>query len=492
MRSQLHHCSDSLSWRTPLLFAVVILANASIRLLAQTQHTLSIEGPTILHGPAGGVARGLFHVTLLTQGPIAGEGVEGWSFALQASGGRITAIGVSGTDGQISHAGGVEQSFLVGSTRAVSSATLPSWARFQPGLLYRLARIEVEVDLVDDENFPPPPQPLLSLELLPELEGPQGLIRSSVRVSGQEVAASLRFFASIRPYWDAYCTTALGFSREALESPTPFAGLVGGESAVGEIVVEVPRGETGSQHVFVNLVMNLSDRPSDRPLNFGGWSFSIAAEGQGDCAALTTAATILGSQVGFKKTECVDLAKNFGRKGAVSGSFFSDPPPGNVPTTGTFSALDLLVQADGPQGIEEKVVRLSFQNGLRGSGQPIQNGLAIDGSTVVPCNTFEAALTLRFRLNEGRFLRGNPNHDDKVDISDAVWILSELFLWPAQTTCLDAADVNDDGKIDITDSIYLLNFQFLGGRPVPPPYPACGKDPGDDDALDCAESPSAC
>lgn len=81
-------------------------------------------------------------------------------------------------------------------------------------------------------------------------------------------------------------------------------------------------------------------------------------------------------------------------------------------------------------------------------------------------------LSLRCR-RELTFIRGDVNVDAQVDITDAVGILTFLFLGH-ETLCEAAADTDDSGAIDITDSIYLLRFLFLAGKPVPHPYPVCG------------------
>jgi hypothetical protein len=88
------------------------------------------------------------------------------------------------------------------------------------------------------------------------------------------------------------------------------------------------------------------------------------------------------------------------------------------------------------------------------------------------------------------FLRGDPNGDRSVDLSDAVSIISYLFLGGSiPGGCLKSADVDDDGAVEITDGIYLLDFLFLDGQAIPAPYPACGPDPTSD-GLPCPASPS--
>ncbi len=82
------------------------------------------------------------------------------------------------------------------------------------------------------------------------------------------------------------------------------------------------------------------------------------------------------------------------------------------------------------------------------------------------------------------FVRGDSNDDDKVDLSDAQFTLSFLFLGLAAPGCLDAADANDDNKVDISDPIRTLQVLFLGGTELPMPYPLSGADPTPD-GLDC-------
>ena len=86
------------------------------------------------------------------------------------------------------------------------------------------------------------------------------------------------------------------------------------------------------------------------------------------------------------------------------------------------------------------------------------------------------------------FIRGDANHNLKVDLSDSIFILNFLFLGGRSPACADAADGNDDGRLDIGDAIYLISFLFLGRAAPPPPFPLQGTDPTED-ALECAEVP---
>jgi hypothetical protein len=61
------------------------------------------------------------------------------------------------------------------------------------------------------------------------------------------------------------------------------------------------------------------------------------------------------------------------------------------------------------------------------------------------------------------FVRGDPNGDHILDLSDAISILGFLFTGGRAPSCKDAADVNDDGSLDISDAVALLGYLFLGG-----------------------------
>ena len=86
------------------------------------------------------------------------------------------------------------------------------------------------------------------------------------------------------------------------------------------------------------------------------------------------------------------------------------------------------------------------------------------------------------------FIRGDSNDDGVLNVSDAVFTLSFLFIGDEQPECLAANDTNDDGTLNITDVIRTLNFLFLGGTDAPPaPFPDPGADPTRD--LGCREPP---
>jgi hypothetical protein len=81
------------------------------------------------------------------------------------------------------------------------------------------------------------------------------------------------------------------------------------------------------------------------------------------------------------------------------------------------------------------------------------------------------------------FRRGDVDASGKVDITDPITFLGNLFLGdPPALPCWKAADSNDDGLLDISDAVYTLRFLFVGGDPPPAPGAfSCGSDPTRDD-----------
>ncbi len=81
---------------------------------------------------------------------------------------------------------------------------------------------------------------------------------------------------------------------------------------------------------------------------------------------------------------------------------------------------------------------------------------------------------------EGRieFRRGDAEPDGQLDLTDAIKILSYMFLGGNAPSCLQTADIDDNDELDITDCVRLLKFLFVGGSPPAPPGPyVCGEDP---------------
>src|SRR5262249_59884501 len=137
-------------------------------------------------------------------------------------------------------------------------------------------------------------------------------------------------------------------------------------------------------------------------------------------------------------------------------------------------AKDRLKGAQG-RGAASSSGGVRFQDGLRGSGQPVQNALTVSGNTVNPLHFIP--LEIRRGAASSAFIRGDANQDHKVNIADAVWCVNELVRQGPVTSCPRAADFNGDRSYDLADAVYLIRWLFLSGPAVPPPYPDCGLSP---------------
>lgn len=70
------------------------------------------------------------------------------------------------------------------------------------------------------------------------------------------------------------------------------------------------------------------------------------------------------------------------------------------------------------------------------------------------------------RLYKSLFpLAGDANGDERVDLSDVVYLVSYIFAGGPAPTPLRAGDVNGDCRINLTDAVYLIAYIFNSGAP---------------------------
>ncbi len=75
------------------------------------------------------------------------------------------------------------------------------------------------------------------------------------------------------------------------------------------------------------------------------------------------------------------------------------------------------------------------------------------------------------------YLCGDPSRDMKVNVSDAVRIVSYVFYGTFTPDPEIAADTNCDGTVNVSDAVVIINYVFIGG------YPPC--DTNNDGVPDC-------
>lgn len=176
-------------------------------------------------------------------------------------------------------------------------------------------------------------------------------------------------------------------------------------------------------------------------------------------------------------------------RGALSWVMLGFEEPGL--DDGTYVVGKIRVAADFPDSLGETVAGRVFFATRTGSidfpvSPTVLQGLADpvpdEFVTLEDCEILLRAAT--------PFIRCDVNDSGRLEISDAIWILGELFLGNRETACPAARDCDADGEWRITDAVYALTHLFLGGLPPPAPFPECGFGGGVPN--DCAAGSTRC
>ena len=105
-----------------------------------------------------------------------------------------------------------------------------------------------------------------------------------------------------------------------------------------------------------------------------------------------------------------------------------------------------------------------------GSGEPGPlKAEQVERAEIPPVATFDGRVLF---APEALVLRGDGNFDDRIDLADAICILSFLFAGGPEPLCTGASDFNRDGRLDIADPIAELSAIFLGDPPLDDLQPA--------------------
>jgi hypothetical protein len=422
--------------------------------------------------------------------------VEGWAIGVAADGARITDIRLgSGQVSEVLENGFVHNEITAGpgnegAISVVRYSSSPPTSLALSGGPRCIANLTLEAEV-------PPGGRVVRLRYVDGLMGAAGSIRNHVVEDARQFEPSLGEMRIFVGDADPCGEVMVGFSAANVDSRAPFDGVFGGVATSGELMVSAPRGQQGRARAYPDIVSILSGQQHESCSGIDGWSISVEVTGDADPVGVSFQASAAYSGYaryfsGFEKSEIVDPVQNGGRRGAVSAVLISFQCFSWLPAQSTVSVLEIEVQSTRAQTAEPVFGELRFADGLQGSGQPVRNTMAWMGRTLLPCNLGAASLALRF-VESSRFIRGDSNGDARVDLSDAIGTLEEIFSGGPATACKDAADANDSGEFDISDPIYLLRHLFLGGPAPPAPFPACGEDPGDEgDGLACLESQVSC
>ncbi|MDD5110250.1 MAG: hypothetical protein PHI63_03465 [Patescibacteria group bacterium] len=105
----------------------------------------------------------------------------------------------------------------------------------------------------------------------------------------------------------------------------------------------------------------------------------------------------------------------------------------------------------------------NFSYTLRRMLTPGRHEIVIDG---VNSGHSYFAIIIFDVVQSPRFVRGDVNQDGRIDVSDSVTILENLYQGTAPINCLDSADVNNDEELNLTDGVALLQNLFMSEKPA--------------------------
>jgi len=237
-------------------------------------------------------------------------------------------------------------------------------------------------------------------------------------------------------------------------------------------------GEEPALEVVASLRTDLST-----DYGIAAWAVSVAHDPAVlEIVEATHAGTDVEALFGFVKTAIVDNETGTGFVSArVLSCSWCDPFPSEIDAS-LARARYLLVPNRALLDGTPVATAIRFQDGLRGPGQPVENIVVHNWEIRIPCDLQDLEIEVRF-ANQPPFMRGDANFDQALDISDPVTILWTKFLEAsdAPIQCDDAADSNDDGVVDISDAIYIFSYLYLGGPRPPAPFPGTGRDASEDD-----------
>jgi hypothetical protein len=174
--------------------------------------------------------------------------------------------------------------------------------------------------------------------------------------------------------------------------------------------------------------------------------------------------------------------------GYLSCSVFMDYVPpfeGNCLPRSRETVVGNLVFGISPEALVNEKYQIQFEDiPAREDRRPVpMNEVCSDGSSMRP-TLDPMGIELTVVPESTLFVRGDPNRDYALNITDVILILHYLFNGE-EIACLDSVDVDDSGKIDLSDAIALAMYLFDRGFQPAAPFPNPGRDATSDSLGNC-------
>jgi M6 family metalloprotease-like protein len=276
--------------------------------------------------------------------------------------------------------------------------------------------------------------------------------------------------------WSALGPVAID-TRPELAKPNfelSFSGNCGADlPATGNIV-------TG----HADCILTTRDNPCTAGVS--AWSIGVRSDGAiigGITTSGTAGADSASDAAGLRLDgfEWSEVTTTKGNEGAVSAVILSIPHSVTLPPNGPSKIARITYRVDVDETRGCTPVRLEYVDGLVGSAAAVENLAVYRGTAYRPefsiCEVRYCAATSRWPSYDG-------NSDARIDLSDAIVHLGELFLGTGPLPCAEAMDFNADGRRDVTDPIAALSYLFLSG-PAPALGLGCQSQPSCESAAAC-------
>ena len=203
------------------------------------------------------------------------------------------------------------------------------------------------------------------------------------------------------------------------------------------------------------------------PEGVQAWSIAIRAQ-NAEIIDITTDGTAGASaasdpqgmvQNGFEHSELTTAPAG---TGAVSTVVLSLDSFATLPPEGMSTLARLSWQSTFPNENECAVVRFWYQDGLVGSGDPVENRVVWNELSLAPETR---GLVFQLCGKSANWVTYDCDGSGSMDLADGICHLGSMFLGSDQPGCPAAMDFNGDDEMNVADPVALFSYLFLGGAP---------------------------